>query len=172
MPDIIRDLAKSISELAKRVRRLEAHSVRDRVYACRVYNDANFTHNSTGNYLAITFNSERSDSYAMHDTSTNPSRITVPIAGWYYVGGHLRFTANATGIRQIAIRFGGSTYIAIHSDNNPDGTYTSVLSVSTVYYLTASDYVELVAFQNSGGNLDIVATANYSPEFAVMRLNR
>jgi len=36
MPDVIRDIAKSISELAKRVRKLEAHSVREIKYVINV----------------------------------------------------------------------------------------------------------------------------------------
>lgn len=170
MPNIIRETVETIRQHSERIRRLEKLIYRQRAIACRVYNDAAFTHNSTGNYLAITFNSERSDQYGMHSTSTNTSRITVPIAGWYYVWGCLRFDANATGIRRIAIRFGGSTYIALHSNNAPEAVNTAELSISTIYYFAASDYIELAAFQSSGGNLDILATANYSPEFAVMRL--
>jgi hypothetical protein len=162
------ELQRQIDALKKRLDMLA--TIEQPAIACRVYNDADFVHNSTGNWLAVTFNSERSDPYAMHSTSSNTSRITVPISGWYLVTGHIRFAANATGYRQAAIRYGGSNYLALQADNNPDGANTTIMSLATLYYLAASDYIELVAFQDSGGNLNVVSTAQYSPELAVMRL--
>lgn len=161
------DLQRQIDALRKRLNTLA--TIEQPAIACRVYNDAAFTHNSTGNYLAITFNTDRSDPYGLHSTTSNTSRITVTLAGWYLISGHATFAANATGIRQLAIRADGSTYIAAQNQTALSDVVVH-LSLATVYYLAATNYIELMAYQNSGGNLDVQAAGNYSPEFAVMRL--
>lgn len=158
---------KNTTKDIKTVRAL--NKLPDTSIACRVYRDVDFTHDSTGNYLAIIFNNERRDSYAMHSVTSNQSRITVRVAGWYYVWGGATFAANATGLRQLGIRLDGSTFLAAATDFAPSASVGDTMSVSTLYYFSASAYVELVAYQNSGGNLAISALANYSPEFAVAK---
>lgn len=143
--------------------------ITDFTIACRVYNNAAFTHNSTGNYLAITFNAERRDAFAMHSTITNTSRITIRVSGWYLVTGHAVFDGNATGIRRLALRVDGSTYIAATNHVAASASEGSYLTVSTLYYLAADSYVELMAYQNSGGSLDILASGNFTPELAVAK---
>lgn len=163
------DLQRQIDALLRRVKDMEAGE--NAPIACRVYNDAAFTHNSSGNNLAVTFNSERWDTYAMHSTSTNTSRITVPIGGWYLIVGSVSWDNNNTGSRSIGIMVDGTTTIVSNRTNNLGASTVDLnMSVSTLYYLAATSYVELIAWQNSGGSLDIVANANYSPELAVMRL--
>ena len=48
--------------------------------SCRAYNNANISMTS-GAATAVTLNSERFDNAAMHSTSSNTSRITVPTGG-------------------------------------------------------------------------------------------
>ena len=132
---------------------------------CRVYNSAAFSHTSTGNNVAVTFDSERRDTDTMHSTATNTSRITFTTAGFYAVGGHVEFAANATGVRGIAIRLGGATYIAADNRLSTGGALGTQMSIATRYAFAAGDYVELMAYQSSGGNLNINAAGNFSPEF-------
>lgn len=157
---------KSIERDAKAIKALSTKTI-----ACRAYNNVDFTHNSTGNYLAITLNADRLDPYGMHNVSSNTSRITILYGGWYLITGHAVFEANATGFRRLGLRVDGSAYIAATNHVAASGSEASYLTVSTLYYLAASSYVELMAYQNSGGNLDITASGNFSPEFAVMRLS-
>jgi len=44
------------------------------------------------------------------------------------------------------------------------------MTISTIYQLAATDYVELQVYQDSGGDLDINASAASSPEFAMVRV--
>jgi hypothetical protein len=163
------DITEQIRALEKRIAFLE--KLERPAIACRVRNNAAFSHNSTGNYLAITFNTELWDPYGMHSTSANTSRITITIAGWYLVWGGALFAANATGYRQLLIYLSGTSTLALQSDNAPSASSPTGLSVSTLWYFTAGDWVELLAFQNSGGNLNIDSSAYYTPEFAAMRLS-
>lgn len=132
----------------------------------RVRNTANISHTSSGNYQALTFNSERVDVGSMHDTGSNTGRLTVPSGGggFYAIGGCIEFASNATGRRGIQIRLNGTTVIAREESANL-GANDHAVTVSTVYQLAAGDYVELMGLQASGGSLNMLATGNYSPEF-------
>ena len=133
----------------------------------RVRNSANISHSSSGSYQAVTFNSERVDVGSMHDTSSNTSRLTVPAGGGglYAIGGVIEFAANATGRRGIDIYLNGTTVLAREECNNLGAGSATPVSISTVYQLSAGDYVELRGLQASGGALNMLASANYSPEF-------
>lgn len=133
---------------------------------CRVRNSANISHTSSGNYQALTFDTERIDVGAMHDTSSNTSRLTVPSGGggFYAIGGQIEFAANSTGRRGIQIRVNGSTVIVREETGNL-GANDHAVTVATVYQLVAGDYVELMGLQASGGNLNMLARSAYSPEF-------
>ena len=132
---------------------------------CRVYNDAAISINNTTTTI-LTLNSERFDTDAMHNTSTNTSRLTCVTAGVYLIHGHVRFASNNTGHRIAGIRLNGSTQIANQKTEAVQGT-TTVLSVATVYKLSVADYVELTAYQSSGGALNVEAEGNLSPEFGM-----
>ena len=136
----------------------------------RVYNDAAFSHDSSGNWLAITFNSERFDTDGMHSTSTNTSRLTIVTQGLYAFWGTAGFAASATGYRQLGIRVDGSTFIAVNGVPNNGSGAGVLLSVAGAYYLNAGQYVELCAWQNSGGTLSIASGAAYTPEFTAARM--
>ena len=115
---------------------------------------------------ALTFDTERVDVGAMHDTSSNTGRLTVPSGGggFYAIGGQIEFASNSTGRRGVQIRLNGSTVIAREESANL-GANDHTCTVSTVYQLAAGDYVELMGLQASGGNLNMQATSAYSPEF-------
>lgn len=134
---------------------------------CRVRNTANISHTSSGSYQALTFNSERVDVGSMHDTSSNTGRITIPSGGGglYLIGGCIEFAANATGLRGAQIRLNGSTVIVIQEAPSIGAGSAHPIAVTTAYQLAAGDYLELMGKQSSGGNLNMLATANYSPEF-------
>ena len=62
---------------------------------------------------------------------------------------------------------GGDTIGQVETHGPPVSGHVLVMNVMTIYELLATDYVELSVFQDSGGDLDIVATGNYTPEFAM-----
>lgn len=132
----------------------------------RVYNSAAISL-PTGAVTALTFNSERYDIGACHSTSSNTSRLTVPSgeAGKYLIGATVGFAANPTGYRAILLQVNGVTTIAQQDAISLGAGSAMYLSICTENALAAGDYVELKAFQNSGGNLNALASGNYSPEF-------
>lgn len=145
-----------------------ARDVNPLVPQARVYNNAALTL-TTGTVATLTFNTERFDSGSLHSTSSNTGRLTAPVTGLYMAGAHVSFASNATGIRLLRVRLNGSTVIGTQLMPAVSGDST-VVSVSTLYQLTAGDYVEAQAYQTSGGNLNVEASGNFSPEFWMVRL--
>ncbi len=119
--------------------------------------------------LALALNTERYDTDGFHDTATNNPRLTIPsgLGGYYHIFGHgqLDNTGGAGGY--LAIRLNGVTFIVAQSFANQATPYANV---STDWALAAGDYVELVAYQNSGAARNVVALAAYSPEFGLRKV--
>lgn len=141
--------------------------------AVRCFNTTNITL-TTGVTTALTFNTVRYDQGSpprQHDTVNSPSRLTCQMTGVYSIAGTVVFAANGTGIRNLFIQLNGTTPLASCLVNavSTGGNATNVV-VMTHYLLVANDYVELMATQTSGGNLDIVAAGNYSPEFGFVKI--
>lgn len=172
MRDVMSELVNRVAQLDREIERLKVGELgeMDRIIpACRVYNNAAISiPNNT--VTALTFNSERWDTDDFHSTVTNTSRLTVPVAGLYYIHGHIQIAAGAN-VASVQIRLNGATYITRHSDPQ-SSTAAREMSVSTCYSLAASDYVELVVFQNSGGALNVNAVGNHSPEFGMTYLGK
>lgn len=168
-------LVRRIARLESRIDRLARPEVHDHV-GVAVYNNAIFVHNNSGNWLQITFNTERWDDAAFHN-GVNPSRLTVPdgYSGWYTIMGHFRFAASGAGTARLArIILNGATTLAMMSFPFSAGA-TSPLSIPAIYYLSdngagANDYIELGGWQDTGGNLNVDLAANYSPEFRMVKI--
>lgn len=136
----------------------------------RAYNSGNLSITNNLETL-LTFDSERFDNNSMHSTSSNTGRLTATVAGTYVITATLTFASNVIGVRYAYIRLNGATLIAITKlPLAGQGGLNDWMGVATIYTLAASDYVEVVVFQNSGGSLNVINAGNYSPEFAMARV--
>lgn len=123
------------------------------------YNNA--TQSITDSTLtALTLNSEDFDVGSLHSTSVNTSRMTLSATagGVYIVVGQTTFAGNATGVRDLSLRLDGTTYVGSSRVTNLAAVQMT-FGVSAILTLTNSQYVELIAFQTSGGNLNAGDTA-------------
>lgn len=134
--------------------------------ACRVYRTTNQTL-TTGVSAPISFDAERFDTDAMHDGLSNTSRITIKTAGKYLIGASLTFDASAVGDRQLLLRLNGLTLL---SNSREPGAANAAITANIVYDLAVNDYIEALAVQYSGGNLDVLTSGNFTPEFWAHRL--
>lgn len=162
MSDVMAAIIARMRTLEARLAALERRETPYTGIGARVYTSGAFTHNSTGNWLAVPLANERFDTDAMHDNVTNNSRLTIVTPGTYLFTGYITFVASATGYRQIGVRLDGSTYIAVHSTANLGSGASVFLTVATIYSLNAAQYLELCGWQNSGGSLDIASGAAFS----------
>jgi hypothetical protein len=104
----------------------------------------------------VAFTATDYDNAGAHDTSTNNSRLTVPVPGVYSIGGYVPWAANGTGDRDAEIQLNGSTTL-VKDNRAATGTGTTDMNVRVQKDLFADDYVELKVTQTSGGALNVAA---------------
>jgi hypothetical protein len=133
----------------------------------RAYNSGNISVNNT-TWTALTFDSERWDTDGIHSVAANTSRLTCQTAGKYLIVGQARFASNAGGdARVLRIRINATTKIAAVAFSDLNGNFNADCVLGTVYDLGVGDYVEVEAYQDSGGALNITADPASSPEFSM-----
>jgi hypothetical protein len=137
--------------------------------AVRCYNSANISI-ATATVVALTFNTNRYDqgtSTAQHSTGSNTSRLVCQTAGIYHITGLIQFNGDTGGVRRVGtIRLNGSTTLCqVELPAPTNGSNFPQLVVTCDYALVATDYVELVVYQDSGSAVNVNAAANGSPEF-------
>lgn len=135
----------------------------------RVYNSANISipNNSS---TALTFNSERYDNANYHSTSSNTSRLTAPSDGLYIISAHVYFQANATGFRQLSININGTAVALEVRTAVTVASTATIMTITTQTRMTAGQYAEVAVQQTSGGDLNVIASSSFSPEFMIARV--
>lgn len=124
---------------------------------CRAYNSA-LQALVTATITALTFDTEEYDTDAIHSTASNTSRFTVPTGKdgkWRFTGGG-SYASNGSGDRYFWWRVNGST--EVHggvAQWPPSPAVISFGAIPVTLALVATDYVELIGYQTSGGNLNV-----------------
>lgn len=121
--------------------------------ACSVFNSANQLLTSA-TATVLDADSENFDNDAMHSTVTNNSRVTATTAGRYLCIATVSFAANGTGQREIRFRTNGTTTFNGVTLPNAGGSDTWRCSATRQITLAASEYVEVIANQNSGSSVN------------------
>jgi hypothetical protein len=111
--------------------------------------------------VIVNFDTETIDTDGYHSTVSNTSRLTVPAgkAGKFLVGCIGVFASNNNGYRNISFRKNGTDYLGSIS-SAPAASANSGVTILNVYSLAEADYIEIDAFQNSGGSLNLVGGTN------------
>lgn len=110
------------------------------------------------------------DPWGMHDLLTDPNRLTILVPGTYIIGGLVAFDVSSVGIRYLRVRLNGTTTLAKSQFTAFGASGGAAFSVSTIYSLSAGDYLEMSAYQNSGGSLNVIAASPSQPVFWAARL--
>jgi hypothetical protein len=134
-----------------------------------VYNSAAINLNN-GSDTFLTFDSERYDSDAFHNTGSNTGRLTIPagMGGKYHIVFHLGITSNITS-GYAFIKLNGTTIIAVQSAQVGVSGANEYVEVVTDYDLAAGDYVE-AAVQITGASKQALASGNFTPEFMLHKI--
>jgi hypothetical protein len=107
---------------------------------------------------AITFDgTDILDTNSFHDPASNNTRMTIPagLGGKYLIQATIQFASNTTGGRELQIYKNGATVLQ-YVTTDAEGSLT--IAISGTYALVATDYVEIRAYQSSGGALDVWAS--------------
>ena len=107
---------------------------------------------------------DRFDVGSSHDPASNNSRVTAQKSASFFYLLNTSFAASATGSRMASIRRNGTQTIGRGGTLPVSGEETS-FSTSSVWKMTSGDYVEALAWQDTGAGLNLVKSGLYSPEF-------
>lgn len=111
----------------------------------------------------VTWNQEDFDTNTLHDNSSNTSRFTVSKTGKYIVEATLNWAGHATDATQRSFVFlvNGTTVVGAASITQQTATSDMVLNGVSIVSLTAGDYIEVKAYQNSGGSVNIQSARSH-----------
>jgi len=122
--------------------------------ACRLYLTAD-TGISNAADTAVTWQASAYNVGGMWSSGTNPTRVTVPTTGYYELNALLAYHFNSGGgSRRVSYRVNGGTVtrLAVRQATDEGQTYAFG---SDVINLTAGDYLEILAFQDSTATVKI-----------------
>lgn len=131
----------------------------------RVTRSALQVHSSSGSFVTVLFDQETYDVGGCHSTVSNTGRLTAPDDGVYVVGGGFAWEGNTTGRRVMAITKNSTTEVTQKEMYKEPSLGECSDTIVTEVEMAAGDYLELGAFQDSGGSLDILQFADWSPIF-------
>ena len=117
---------------------------------------------SNNTAVALSFDSENFDTDGFHDNSTNNTRITIPSGkgGKYLFTYLVRFAANNSGRRDIALQINGTQGAGLmRVQVNSDSGLATIYNATALLNLVAGDYVEFVVIQTTGGSLNVEFSA-------------
>lgn len=122
---------------------------------CSIYKSGNVTISDSSETL-MTFNSEAWDTDGFHSTTTNTGRITIPTGkgGKYLVVIREYIQSNSSGQRLTRLQKNGSVDWTF--TNPPVSGGVTVLTLSLIMSLVATDYISYNVLQTSGGSLDYI----------------
>ena len=117
---------------------------------------------------AEVFDIVQSGDSPMHDTTTDPSRIYIRTTGKYEINGQVQIVLNSAGYRAAQVRLNaagsgsGGTQLAINVVDASSAALVSLPIPTVEVSLTAGDYVEAFAQQNSGTALNTIVGSGVS----------
>ena len=112
---------------------------------------------ATTTALAFGAGSEVYDDLNWHNIASFTSRVTPLYAGRYLVVGNVTFTGNATGDRRVMPAKNGNATAAFV--RQPASAVSQSFGFTDVIEMNgSSDYLEILAYQSSGGNLAVVGS--------------
>jgi hypothetical protein len=92
-------------------------------------------------------------------SAAQPTRLTAPVAGRYLISASVRWNPHANGRRTLAVELNGTVAQIARSNVSANWATTASFSpeqtAETIYKLNAGDYVEVWAYQDSGGPLNL-----------------
>jgi len=151
--------------------------------AARVYHTLNDNGLTTGNgWTSLSFNSERFDEGAFHSSTASVSgRLVAPVAGRYLVCGHAAIASsppNGQGASDVVslgarIVLNASNVLAAHEEFGATGggATSRITSVTTIYSLSAGEYVEFQVRQVLGAGIVVSPNGDFSPDFMIALLD-
>lgn len=120
-------------------------------------------------WAAINFQAEVYDTIAGHSTITNITRYLPNVSGTYDIIGQVTYATNSTNDRACQARKNGSPVDGLQYGGGRASASTNVAGMAWCFGSVAlngtTDYLELYAFQDSGGSLNTNYAAGFTSSF-------
>jgi hypothetical protein len=109
-------------------------------------------------FVAVSFDTEITDNASIYSAGA-PTRFTIPGAGnkLATVAGYISFAVSTTGVRRVFVYKGGVTTNVAFAQLAGVATVGTIVSFSFQVQCAAGDYLELMAWQNSTGSLNVTS---------------
>lgn len=126
----------------------------------RAYRNTSTQTINNASFTKVQLNAESYDPGSNFDSATN-YRFTVPTTGYYAVTGVVLYNSTTTDKRYICAVYQNGAEIF---ENEAHASHANGLSVTTTDYvfLTASDYVELYTYHESGSSTTVANGSQYT----------
>ena len=96
-------------------------------------------------------------------SNANPTRLTAPAAGLYLATASILWNAAASGVVGVSFAVNGVHGTPFGLASVPSSAaITPGVALSYLFQLAAGDYIEAIAIQTSGANLDILGQERYT----------
>lgn len=123
---------------------------------------------STGTWTPVEFNNEILDYGGMHESVTNPERITCVSAGLYIFFGWAYIESNSTGERFTSWKKNG---VYVYSNSTPaSASYGTHFRCAGAVDLAVNDYLTFEIYQDSGGDLDLDTAGSVYARCSVIKV--
>lgn len=126
---------------------------------------------NSGSIVEPTFDLEEYDTDGIHDTVTNPERLTCQTEGLYLIIANVAWEADANGYRQATLVMNEGTLLAssfVQAIDTAD--IDTIQQVMTTAQMTVGDYITLWVRQNSGSTLDLTYASYSWTNFLMQRI--
>lgn len=137
-----------------------------------LHRETSATQSLTNNINAPTvFNTTVTNSQPNSEVSiTSTSRYTCDVGGLYTISYQILFATNATGFRQVWVQLNGVTTDLYGFNKDSAATTGQTVMVGTIMLnLSATDYIEVISGQSSGGALNIGGSATSKNRLQIYR---
>lgn len=122
----------------------------------------------TSTYYYIAFDNVIYDTDNMHSPTVNPDRITCKTAGIYLFVFQGAFEQNAVGYRRCYLR--QNAFYAFQTREDTTVNNRHCFNVTCIYKMVVNQYMRVLVWQSSGGDLTLEGGLSYSPVFSAQRI--
>lgn len=126
---------------------------------------------TSATFTSIIFDLEKFDTNNQHDNVINNTRLTCVDPGKYLIIGTVDFVNAALGRRNGNIFLNNTTILASDSRDTLGGGFDTVCNPITIFPLIAGDYLELRAYQDSGGAINVTNAGAVGCWFAMYKFS-
>lgn len=118
--------------------------------------------NPNNSDLTIDFGNEQFDTHNYHDNATQNSRLTVPtdFEQYFQIDAQVRWATSSAGRRRVRITINDAVVAEVATPAAAGGNTT--LPCTWKGWMAGGDYAKVLAFQDSGGPIDVIGAADGS----------